>query len=389
MPGFVHNVVRRNLDVYNGMRTDATLTWFTITIALFVFSTFSVVGLAAGQIQEALTNYISVAIRQGVPRGTQASEIWGSFEWARATASFAATLVFASTLRYWTARLLGTDIDDYDKLQSLDQWKKDFILIPFLLPWLGAASAFFVAHLAALGRDLGHEISATQFIAGLEAHALEYLLFTPFLSLSVAALAAPIMIHLVWSSLRRLRQAVSKSSFLLFLCDLPLVLAFLGLSILFGFGGDAGVLWARALGPMVILNLSLAFLTAAGSWLIVIGRQIKLPVFWMAAGFPIALSLFGNDDGHPIRQLAATSPAPYSLAEALGRAESGAPGAPLVLVSAEGGGIRAAYFTAAILGRLEEQCPQLARRIFAISGVSGGAVGAAGIDPPSAQGSPP
>jgi hypothetical protein len=50
---------------------------------------------------------------------------------------------------------------------------------------------------------------------------------------------------------------------------------------------------------------------------------------------------------------------------------------PVVLVSAEGGGIRAAFFTAVTLARIVDRCPPLAQHIFAISGVSGGAVGAA------------
>ncbi len=50
---------------------------------------------------------------------------------------------------------------------------------------------------------------------------------------------------------------------------------------------------------------------------------------------------------------------------------------PVILVSAEAGGIRAAYFTAVALGRIADRCPQMTGHIFAISGVSGGAVGAA------------
>jgi hypothetical protein len=52
---------------------------------------------------------------------------------------------------------------------------------------------------------------------------------------------------------------------------------------------------------------------------------------------------------------------------------------PLVLVAAPGGGIRAAYWTAATLDKLfgPHQGECAARRLFAISGVSGGSVGAA------------
>lgn len=48
---------------------------------------------------------------------------------------------------------------------------------------------------------------------------------------------------------------------------------------------------------------------------------------------------------------------------------------PVFLVSAEGGGIRAAYWTAAVLARLREDYPDFACHIFSISGVSGGSLG--------------
>jgi len=60
---------------------------------------------------------------------------------------------------------------------------------------------------------------------------------------------------------------------------------------------------------------------------------------------------------------------------------------PIILISAEGGGIRAAYWTAAVLTELEDRSRNLvekgqlpatfARHVFSISGVSGGSLGAA------------
>jgi hypothetical protein len=49
---------------------------------------------------------------------------------------------------------------------------------------------------------------------------------------------------------------------------------------------------------------------------------------------------------------------------------------PVYLVAAAGGGIRAAYWTAALLGFRRDLDPTFARRTFAISGVSGGSLGA-------------
>lgn len=51
---------------------------------------------------------------------------------------------------------------------------------------------------------------------------------------------------------------------------------------------------------------------------------------------------------------------------------------PLFIVAAEGGGIRAAYWTALVLGELEDRSGgAFSRYLFAISGVSGGSLGAA------------
>jgi hypothetical protein len=50
---------------------------------------------------------------------------------------------------------------------------------------------------------------------------------------------------------------------------------------------------------------------------------------------------------------------------------------PVFLVATEGGGIRAAYFTATVLAAIQERCPAFAQHTLAISGVSGGSLGAA------------
>lgn len=50
---------------------------------------------------------------------------------------------------------------------------------------------------------------------------------------------------------------------------------------------------------------------------------------------------------------------------------------PVFIVAAEGGGIRAAYWTAAVLGALQNADSRFACHVFAISGISGGSLGAA------------
>ncbi len=50
---------------------------------------------------------------------------------------------------------------------------------------------------------------------------------------------------------------------------------------------------------------------------------------------------------------------------------------PLVIVATAGGGLRAAYWTATVLGRLQDEAPDFRAYLFGISGVSGGSVGSA------------
>lgn len=50
---------------------------------------------------------------------------------------------------------------------------------------------------------------------------------------------------------------------------------------------------------------------------------------------------------------------------------------PIYIVAAEGGGLRAGYWTAAMLGELSQQIPGFYHRTYALSTVSGGSVGAA------------
>ena len=59
---------------------------------------------------------------------------------------------------------------------------------------------------------------------------------------------------------------------------------------------------------------------------------------------------------------------------------------PVVIVAAEGGGIRAAYWTATLLAAIQEKEPHFVRHVYAISGVSGGSVGAVVFDAVLAQG---
>ncbi|MCW5635057.1 MAG: patatin-like phospholipase family protein, partial [Rubrivivax sp.] len=64
-------------------------------------------------------------------------------------------------------------------------------------------------------------------------------------------------------------------------------------------------------------------------------------------------------------------------AAAAWRDGEGEPPARVLLVASEGGGVRAAYWTARVLAELRRTLPQFERQLLVLSGVSGGAVGEA------------
>ena len=106
-------------------------------------------------------------------------------------------------------------------------------------------------------------------------------------------------------------------------------------------------------------------------------------------------------DNHAVRltpPLPAGSPGPgarIALAAATERWHAAAAKAagtqapPLVIVATAGGGLRAAYWTATVLGRLQDEVPGFRAYLFGVSGVSGGSLGAAVFATLLADGAPP
>lgn len=103
---------------------------------------------------------------------------------------------------------------------------------------------------------------------------------------------------------------------------------------------------------------------------------LTILVLWAVLGALLA-------DNHAVRVIAHSQPVQTPFAKAVAKWHAAAKAAygrddpPLVIVSAAGGGLRAAYWTATVLGALQDQDPNFGRSVFAISGVSGGSLGAA------------
>ncbi|MHA6205688.1 patatin-like phospholipase family protein [Dyella soli] len=154
------------------------------------------------------------------------------------------------------------------------------------------------------------------------------------------------------------------------------------------------------IGPLAILLIAAAFLSFSGSLLCMAGDRRGVPLLSTMLLLSATLHWLHLNDNHKVRQypvmstheqpmppLADTRPAFDAYADAwlADRCASRAP-CPVVLVSAEGGGIRGAAWTALVLARLTALVdagqsvqgePLLARYLFAASGVSGGSLGLA------------
>jgi predicted acylesterase/phospholipase RssA len=148
----------------------------------------------------------------------------------------------------------------------------------------------------------------------------------------------------------------------------------------------------QMLGAVTILLLALAAWIPFGTILVYWTERYRLPpLMGVLLLWAIAISYYA--DNHEIRTL---PPADAAIAapdltkktkdwldsrrEQINAAQRGY---PVFFVAAEGGGIRAAYWTAAVLAALEDQLhgaadnARFSDHVFAVSGVSGGSLGAA------------
>ena len=147
----------------------------------------------------------------------------------------------------------------------------------------------------------------------------------------------------------------------------------------------------RKLGAAPIILLAFASWILTGSIVFVLLPKVYgLPSL---ALLPIALALAaGGVDNHELRQVAPLPGAERAASiqasalewlkqheQAFRRARrEGQEWFPVYIASAEGGGLRAAYWTASVLGELEAATDgRFSQRLFAISGVSGGSLGGA------------
>lgn len=169
------------------------------------------------------------------------------------------------------------------------------------------------------------------------------------------------------------------------------------------------LLWPVALprfvGALAVLQLALAAWVVFFNFeILFLGHLLRLPALGLIMLVWLVLASPFNDN-HGVRREAAPVADRPSLAShfeswAKARGSAGDVQLPVVIVAAEGGGVRAAYWTAGVLAAIEDR--STARRassgngassgfldhLYALSGVSGGAVGSSAFAALVAQTAP-
>jgi predicted acylesterase/phospholipase RssA len=209
-----------------------------------------------------------------------------------------------------------------------------------------------------------------------------------------------LLIPVEYFHLRVARPSPTKA-FLIFAITVPTLVAILGTTrgnLLFADPG-AEVELATIVGPFVALLVALSGVTLGVFLLAHSSNWTTLPVFGAVLLWAFILAWTDCNDNHPVRlqkdrdRAIGVEKQPLDVVDderlwihdddiplMLSRWRQDIVGSfrrPIVVVSAEGGGIRAAYFTATALGRIADKCPVIAREMLTVSGVSGGAIGVA------------
>jgi hypothetical protein len=144
---------------------------------------------------------------------------------------------------------------------------------------------------------------------------------------------------------------------------------------------------SQGLGSLAIFLLFLCVLLVVLSLLQSWSDRKGVPLIFFLLLWVLALAIFDRGDAHRIRLIDTPSKGSgliqvqWALLDWYrARKDKDAYQSepyPVYLIAAEGGGLYAAQFTAKVLARLQDICPNFAQHVFAISSVSGGSLGAA------------
>jgi hypothetical protein len=215
------------------------------------------------------------------------------------------------------------------------------------------------------------------------------LLTSPGLPIILVVVALAFLVILIkredWDWTKRFRAADGRSRFAPWWISICLLLA----PVLMAYTSFAPVAFGYALGAPAVVFVGLGLIIPPMIIAIQTGSGVRLPIIgstllaaavfsWWVDNHDVGRRAFGRGPA------AMTNIARPGLAEAykIWRSQQPDPGngaLPIVLVASEGGASRAGDWTAEVLAALHQQSGgKLASRLFAISSVSGGSVGAVG-----------
>ncbi len=135
--------------------------------------------------------------------------------------------------------------------------------------------------------------------------------------------------------------------------------------------------FGRILGAGAVFFVGLGSIIPIGTLLVSAARKNGFPVVGALLLMAVIFSPF--NDNHRVRKIdgQTADTGSFTLAASMKAWLSQRDKTkPMVLVATAGGGLRASYWTGVIMGRFQDQVPGFNKQVFAVSGVSGGSVGA-------------
>ncbi|MCH9806876.1 MAG: hypothetical protein K0U74_04020 [Alphaproteobacteria bacterium] len=144
---------------------------------------------------------------------------------------------------------------------------------------------------------------------------------------------------------------------------------------------------SQTLGSLFIMSLFLVALQLSLLQLQLLRQRTGIPFTALLVISAIVYSLLDVNDNHPVRSVERTAQGnakTVTVEEAVNRwmgsrkdaAQFADKPYPVFIVAAQGGGIYAAKHASSFLAEIQDLCPGFSHHLFAISGVSGGSVGA-------------
>ncbi|MEL6929961.1 MAG: patatin-like phospholipase family protein, partial [Cyanobacteria bacterium J06600_6] len=201
---------------------------------------------------------------------------------------------------------------------------------------------------------------------------------TSFGVIAVLALGAIVNAILLWW-----RWGETEEQRLIFIFSFISLAAFIGLLFV------SPTIIVNKVGAISIIAMSLSIFVVIFSTIYHWGIEFRIPTLTVLICILLISSFFNWNDNHRIRQLATSENRTLPTLEQCFREWSNSRQEdiqdynnkdkpyPVYLVSAQGGGIFAAYHAATALSKIQDSFPDFSQHIFAISSVSGGSLGAA------------